>query len=358
MQSVETMTEQILYWLSLDMQVRALAERLLDRFAVTVGDLPASAAHHHAEPGGLYRHSLEVALKALEEFEGNMKMEQRSDGSVDSFRSSRNRSRWQYATFIAALCHDLGKLFELEVHGKGETWCPLDEPYAQFGRRTKKPVASWRPEREHGAHAKLSSFLMHHILSRADITYLGLPRFVHLAACLSDGHSGESASASPLAQTVSRADQASVEQAQPTIAAQPNNPVNLFLQALQELIENGALGVNTPGAQVYVEGDKAAVVVPVAVAQARERLMARQIKLPPNTNLYNMLRNARLVEADQTGRSVRKIKLQGSQGPISLSALILPTDKVVPKQILSTLPPTHFEIDTEPAPEATPVVEG
>jgi len=355
MQSVEAMSERILYWLSLDMEVRALAERLLERFAATVGDLPASAAHHHAEPGGLYRHSLEVALKALEEFEGNMKMERRPDGSVDSFRSSRNRSRWQYATFIAALCHDLGKLFELEVRGKGETWCPLDEPYAQFGRRTKTPVASWRPEREHGAHARLSSFLMHHILSRADITYLGLPRFVHLANCLSDGH-GESAS--PLVQTVSRADQASVEQAQPAIAAQPNNPVSLFLQALQELIENGALGVNNPGAQVYVQGDKAAVVVPVAVAQARDRLMARQIKLPPNTNLYNMLRNARLVDADEDGRSVRKIKLQGSQGPISLSALILPTDKVVPKQILSTLPPTHFEIDTEPAPEATPVVEG
>src|SRR6266550_1827149 len=300
MQSIEAMTEQILYWLSLDMQVRALAERLLERFAVTVGDLPASAAHHHAEPGGLYRHSLEVALKALEEFEGNMKMEQRPDGSVDSFRSSRNRSRWQFATFIAALCHDLGKLFELDVRGKGETWCPLDEPYAQFGRRTKTPVANWRPEREHGAHAKLSSFLMHHILSRADITYLGLPRFVHLATCLSDGHSGDLAST--LAQTVSRADQASVE-------------------------------------------------------QARERLMARQIKLPPNTNLYNMLRSARLVEADQTGRSVRKIALQGSKGPISLSALILPTEKVVPKQILSTLPPTHFEIDTEPAAEATTVGE-
>ena len=71
MQSVETMTERILYWLSLDMQVRALAERLLERFAVTVGDLPASAAHHHAEPGGFCRHSLEVALEALEEFEGN-----------------------------------------------------------------------------------------------------------------------------------------------------------------------------------------------------------------------------------------------------------------------------------------------
>ena len=355
MQSVEAMSEQILYWLSLNMGARALAERLLQRFAVTVGDLPASAAHHHAEPGGLYRHSLEVALKALEEFEGGIKMEQRPDGSVDSFRSSHNRPRWQYATFIAALCHDLGKLFELEVRGRGESWCPLDEPYAQFGRRTKTPVASWRPEREHGAHAKLSSFLMHHILSRADITFLGLPRFVHLASCLSDAHNGESAS--PLSQAVSRADQASVQQAQPAIAAQPDSKVSLFLQALQELITNGAMGVNVPGAQVYVEGDKAAVVVPVAVSMARDHLATKRIVLPPNTNLYNLLHHARLVDADEDGRSVRKIKLQGKQSTISLSALILPTGKVVPKDIVSTLCATHFEITTEPVPETPAVAE-
>src|SRR5438132_12055089 len=90
------------------LEVRAQAERLLHRFAETVGDLPASEQHHHAEPGGLYQHSLEVALKALEEFEGNIVMEHRSDSTVDSFRSSRNRPRWQYATFIGGLCHDLG----------------------------------------------------------------------------------------------------------------------------------------------------------------------------------------------------------------------------------------------------------
>jgi hypothetical protein len=84
MQSVEDMPERILYWLSLDIVARALAERLLQRFAVTVGDLPASAAHHYADPGGLYRHPVEVAFKALEEFEGNMKMERPPDGSVDS----------------------------------------------------------------------------------------------------------------------------------------------------------------------------------------------------------------------------------------------------------------------------------
>jgi hypothetical protein len=56
------MTQRILYWLSLDMQVRALAERLLQRFSVTVGGLPASAAHHEAKPGGLDRQYVEASL--------------------------------------------------------------------------------------------------------------------------------------------------------------------------------------------------------------------------------------------------------------------------------------------------------
>src|SRR5215469_11670990 len=170
-----TVEEQILYWLSLDLRVRALAERLLQRFAVAVGDLPASAAHHHAEAGGLYRHSVEVALKALEEFEGSMVTERRPDGSVDSFRSSHNRSRWQYA--IAALCHDL--LIDLEVRGKGQSWCPLHEPYDQFGRRTKTPVASWHPDR-HGAHAWSSLALLHHVVSCEDVAHLDAPGLWHL----------------------------------------------------------------------------------------------------------------------------------------------------------------------------------
>lgn len=355
MQSVEEMTERILYWLSLDMQVRALAERLLERFAEMVGDLPASAEHHHAEPGGLHRHSLEVALKALEEFEGNIIMERRPDGSVDSFRSARNRPRWQYATFIAALCHDLGKLFDLDVRGKDETWCPIHEPYCDFGRRTKTPVASWRPDREHGAHAQVSAVLLHHVISCEDFAYLGVPRFNHAVSCLSEGHS--KAIASPLSRMVSRGDQASVEQAQPAIAAQPESKVGLLLSTFQELITSGEMGINIPGGQVFVEGEKAAVVVPLAVSLARDRLKAKQIVLPPNTHLYNMLRNARLVDADGAGHSVRRIRVQGKHGTVSLSALILPTEKIVPKHILPTLAATHFEIDIEAAPEAEAVVE-
>jgi len=353
-----TIEEQILYWLSADLRARARAERLLERFAATVGDLPASAAHHHAEPGGLYRHSLEVALNALEEFEGKMEMERRPDGSVDSFRSAHNRSRWQYATFIAALCHDLGKLFDLEVKGKGQTWCPLHEPYDAFGHRTKTPVATWRRDRQHGAHSWSSLALLHHVLSCDDVAFLGAPRLWHLFSSLAEGHGD--APASPLSKTVSRADQASVEQAQPAIAVRSDSKAGQYLQALRELITDGEVGVNVPGGQVYVEGGKAAVVVPVTIDLARDRLKAREIKLPSNNDLYDILRNARLVEADQTGRSVRKIKVPGRQGNmIPLSALIFSSaDAVVPKLLQADLERTHFEIDTEPAPEAAPVVEG
>jgi len=129
------LAKRALYRLSLDPQARALAERLLERFRGMVGNLPASAEDHHSESGGLYEHSLEVGLKALEEFEGNIIMERKPDGSVDSFRSARNRPRWQYAMFIAALCHDLGKLFDLEVRGGEQRWCPLHQPLAEFHRR-------------------------------------------------------------------------------------------------------------------------------------------------------------------------------------------------------------------------------
>ena len=40
--------ERILYWLSLNLRVRALAERHLERFAVTVGDLPSRRQAHRA----------------------------------------------------------------------------------------------------------------------------------------------------------------------------------------------------------------------------------------------------------------------------------------------------------------------
>ena len=138
MQQSMTIEEQILYWLSLDLRVRALAERLLQRFAVTVGDLPASAQHDHTEPGGLYRHSLEVALKGLEEFEGNMVMERRPDGSVDSFRKQDPHSTDQNLSHRQGRTQtDLPTLIPIHFEISDEAITPK----VALSQRTKEP---WR----------------------------------------------------------------------------------------------------------------------------------------------------------------------------------------------------------------------
>jgi len=141
------------------------------------------------------------------------------------------------------------------------------------------------------------------------------------------------------------------------LAARPDSKIGQFLEALEELIAGGQLRVNVLGGQVYVSGEKTAVVVPLALDLARDRLIERKVVLPPNIHFYDMLRNANLVEADKVGHSVRRIKVAGRQGSVSLSALIFPTEKVVPKEILSTLLPTQFEIESEPQAEIA-AVEG
>ena len=66
--SVEAISERILYWLSLDTQVRALAERLLPKVCRNSERSASQPRAPRREHSGLYRHSLEVALKAAEAF--------------------------------------------------------------------------------------------------------------------------------------------------------------------------------------------------------------------------------------------------------------------------------------------------
>jgi hypothetical protein len=358
MPQTRTIDEQILYRLSLDFRSHELAEALLDRFRSLVGDLPASESHHHSHPNGLYQHSLEVALRTLEEFAGTTITERRADGSLDSFQSSQNRPRWQYASFVAALCHDIGKLFEMDLRVGDSRWRPFAEPYLDFVRRNRKsPTLTWKAERQHGDHAVLSPALMfRHLLTPDDVAYLGEPRVKKIITTVVGNH-GARDDENPVARAVSKADQASVERAHPAFVTQPDSKAGWFLRVLQELIVNGEIYVNMRGAQVFVLGEKAAVVMPVVLNLVRERLSAmHKIVLPGNTHFYNLLRNANLVDADAAGMCIRSIRATVDGHTVSLKALIFPTDKVIPKSMLPTLPKTtQFEIEIELQPA---VVEG
>lgn len=89
-----------------------LIRQVIFNFIDYVGELPASESHHHNWPGGLLRHSLEVAEIALKYAKSqDLKVTALNDIEV------KRRSRWQYGAFIAGLLHDIGKpVTDMVIH--------------------------------------------------------------------------------------------------------------------------------------------------------------------------------------------------------------------------------------------------
>jgi hypothetical protein len=188
---------------------------------------------------------------------------------------------------------------------------------------------------------------MHHLLSPADVRFIGLERLPELAAALTGTHGADQST--PLARLVSTLDQQSVEQAAPGwMIKQPDSMVNQLIRALTHLISDGRLSVNTLGAPVYLTGDKAAVVVPRSISTARYFLKQEdKIRLPSNHHLYDLLAQAEVVEADENRQCVKRIRVRGKRGPVELYALIFATNTIIPQAILPILPKATFEVVPE-----------
>ena len=263
--AIEDLIRQVLDRVSLTFEARDLATSVIARLRDLVGDLPASADHHHSEPYGLLRHSLEVTLKMLDDFESTA-----GETGSDDCDSATNMFRpvWQFVCFLAGLCHDLGKLMEMDVHDMERYWCPFNETYRKFCHDAKsEPVFRWRTDRERGRHALFSPLLIHHLLTAEDVDYLGRDGLAQLLRAVNGTHKGSKGDQStPLARTLAKLDQENVDEAAPDwMLKRPDSKVNQFVRALRALIESGELQVNSFCAPIYVMGNRAAVVVPTSV---------------------------------------------------------------------------------------------
>ncbi len=187
---------------------------------------------------------------------------------------------------------------------------------------------------------------MHHLLTPADIRFIGVERLLQLAAALTGTHAGDQPT--PMARLVSKLDQESVEQAAPEwLNKRRDSKVNQFVRGLRCLISDGGLSVNMPGAPVYVTGDQAAIVVPRCIGAVRHYLKQEKIRLPNNHCLYDLLAQSEVVQADGDSQCVKRIRVPGKHGPVELSALIFQQSTIIPQQILPTLPKITFEIVPE-----------
>lgn len=159
-----------------------LIDRLLARFAIYVGDLGASEKNHHAEPYGLYEHSLEVAIESIKELRSA-----RFRVSEDPSHEHHDRPLWIYGAFVLGMLHDVGKAFDLDVlePGEKELWNPLAEPLLGFLSRhglsrTRPELQKYHQKRGLKRHTWLGILLVQNILPSHAIHLLGprLPRLL------------------------------------------------------------------------------------------------------------------------------------------------------------------------------------
>lgn len=233
---------------------------VLHAYAEFVQQLPASESHHHAQPGGLLVHALEVADFALTFRRGQILPKGVAPEDI-----LRLEHRWTYGVFVAALLHDIGKLIaDLHVilHGPElkvpQLWTPLSGSMAECGGTSYSVDFVGRGERDYPLHAKLPVFLFQRLIPGEVLRWLSTDRVVvaELMAVLAgdkDCGSGE------IKQLVLRADAESVKRnllsgSRVRFSRARRVPlIERLMAALRSMLaEGGVLPLNRSGGAAWV----------------------------------------------------------------------------------------------------------
>lgn len=228
---------------------------VIRRFCDYVHLLPASQSHHHRGAGGLFRHSLEVGLYALQASERVL---------IDLGKTPAERRemepRWQFAVFLGALCHDAGKpVTDLSISSGDRTafWKPIKENLYTWSDRCGVDAyfLSWREGRGR-QHTSMANLVAERIIGTDSLVWLeegGLELLLWLMESLNSNPSA----INPIHEIVIQADQASVERDLKTIGATMAGydigvPVErLLIDVMHRLVKEGIWQINEPGARIW-----------------------------------------------------------------------------------------------------------
>lgn len=230
---------------------------LFEAYASFVQQLPASEAHHHAGPGGMLAHGLEVVREALKLHRGRLL----PPGAAAEELASK-RDLWIYAVTTAALLHDVGKpVTDLRVHlydREGREigyWTPWAGPLSSAARRYRVEFVR---DRRHRFHERVTPLLVQFLLPQRGLGWLASDPEV-FAAWLAT-ISGDLDQAGVLGELVQGADGLSVASdligAPARMATARRKPLSArLLTGLRYLLDQGSLSLNRPGAAGWLTDD-------------------------------------------------------------------------------------------------------
>ena len=282
----------------------------LERYAELVQQFPASENHHHAYPGGMLDHGLEIVAYALK-----LRQSYLLPAGATPEAQAAQAEAWTAGTAYAALLHDIGKIaVDLHVeHADGSVWHPWHGPL-------RKPYRfRYRKEREYRLHSAATGLLYARLLDRDIFDWLsGYP---DLWAALLYVLAGQYEHAGTLGELVVQADQASVAQ---ELGGDPSKALAAPKHALQRKLLDGLryllkeeFKLNQAGpADGWLTQDALWLVSKTVSDKLRAHLLSQGIDGIPasNTAVFNVLQDHGIVQPTPDGKAIWKAAVTSDAG--------------------------------------------
>lgn len=282
----------------------------IERYAALVQQFPASESHHHAYPGGMLDHGLEIVAYALKLRQSRLL----PVGASPEVQAAQAEA-WTAATAYAALLHDIGKIaVDLDVeYADGERWHPWHGPLARPYR------FRYRKDRSYRLHEAAAGLLYTQMLDRPIMDWLsGFPELWSALLYVLAGHKEQ---AGVLGELVTQADQASVAQElggnpQKALLAPKQAVQRKLLDGLRHLVRN-ELKLNQPQASDgWLTSEGLWLVSKTVADKLRASLLAQGIEGIPESNptLFDVLQEHGIVQSTTDNKAIWKAIVASPNG--------------------------------------------
>ncbi len=282
----------------------------LHRYAEWVQQFPASESHHHAYPGGMLDHGLEIVAYALK-----LRQSYLLPAGASPETQVAQAEAWTAGIAYAALLHDIGKIaVDLHVeYADGSHWHPWHGPLARPYR------FRYVQGREYRLHNAATGLLYSFLLDREILDWLS--GFPDLWSSLLYVLAGQYEHAGSLGELVIHADQASVAL---ELGGDPGKVRQAPKHALQRKLLDGLryllrqeLRLNQREASDgWLTQDALWLVSKTVCDKLRAHLLSQGIEGVPDKNIavFNVLQEHGLVQATPDGKAIWRATVASDSG--------------------------------------------
>lgn len=289
--------------------------------------LPASEAHHHAYPGGMMDHLIEIVVIALK-----LRRTQILPPGIDPEEIELRKDVWTYVIFIAALTHDIGKaVVDTTFYTDKKQWSPLTE-----SGPVKSYSYDYNPDRKHKFHEKIPLLVLHKFVPMSHLQWVqdkDPEAFESLICFLS----GDYENAGALGDIVQKADQHSViENIGGKVEVAADKAVkslheNLLRYLRKILHETESLSVNRKGAACFTTDDAAYFVSKRTLDAIKEAMRQDGQSVPGrNDRLMDEMQQFKII-VPYEDKAIWKCNIKIGDWSQNFSMLRFPIEKVWPK---------------------------